>query len=64
MQHVGHFLHEDDPATLAATLVAFWKRNTQVLVLPPKIGARPGGPGAAGGADAGGGAAVKHVGER
>ncbi|WOO76535.1 Protein phosphatase methylesterase 1 [Vanrija pseudolonga] len=39
MQDVGHYLHEDDPDTLATTLVAFWRRNTQVLVLPPKIGA-------------------------
>ncbi|KAL1413723.1 Protein phosphatase methylesterase 1 [Vanrija albida] len=38
MQDVGHSLHEDDPETLATTLVAFWRRNTQVLVLPPKIG--------------------------
>ncbi|TXT15536.1 hypothetical protein VHUM_00039 [Vanrija humicola] len=42
MQDVGHYLHEDDPETLATTLVAFWRRNTQVLVLPPKIGAARG----------------------
>ncbi|BEI95125.1 hypothetical protein CcaverHIS631_0100740 [Cutaneotrichosporon cavernicola] len=39
MQDVGHYLHEDDPDTLATTLVTFWRRNTTVLVLPPKIGA-------------------------
>ncbi|GMK55005.1 hypothetical protein CspeluHIS016_0200610 [Cutaneotrichosporon spelunceum] len=39
MQDVGHYLHEDDPATLAKTLVTFWRRNTTVLVLPAKIGA-------------------------
>ncbi|KAK4684656.1 protein phosphatase methylesterase 1, partial [Tremellales sp. Uapishka_1] len=38
MSDAGHYLHEDDPATLAATLVTFWRRNTRVLVLPPKIG--------------------------
>lgn len=38
MTDVGHFLHEDDPATLATTLVNFARRNTQILVLPPKIG--------------------------
>lgn len=53
MQEVGHFLHEDDPATLAATLVNFARRNTQILVLPPKIGQTAGKP-----------VEVKHVGER
>jgi len=42
MQDVGHYLHEDDPPRLAGTLVNFWRRNTKVLVLPPKIGAAPG----------------------
>lgn len=23
-------------------ILAFWRRNTQVLVLPPKVGERPG----------------------
>ncbi|CAK9784011.1 hypothetical protein CC85DRAFT_268296 [Cutaneotrichosporon oleaginosum] len=50
MQDVGHYLHEDDPATLATTLVTFWRRNTQVMVLPPKIG--------------GGRQEVKHVGQQ
>jgi protein phosphatase methylesterase 1 len=50
---VGHYLHEvsgqgskmmvrtdkqDNPVSLAATLVTFWRRNTRILVLPPKIG--------------------------
>ncbi|CAD6582329.1 MAG: Protein with carboxyl methyl esterase activity, partial [Tremellales sp. Tagirdzhanova-0007] len=51
MQNVGHYLHEDDPAGLATTLVAFWRRNTKVLVLPPKIGST------------GSGVEVKRVGE-
>ncbi|KAI9635323.1 putative structural constituent of ribosome [Dioszegia hungarica] len=38
MQDVGHYLHEDDPAHLASTVIAFWRRNTRVLVLPPKVG--------------------------
>jgi len=42
---------QDDPARLAQTLVAFWRRNTQTIVLPPKIGTL-GTP-----------AVVKHVGE-
>ncbi|BEJ16525.1 hypothetical protein CspHIS471_0511300 [Cutaneotrichosporon sp. HIS471] len=50
MQDVGHYLHEDDPDTLATTLVTFWRRNTTVLVLPPKIGA--------------GRVEVKHVGQQ
>ncbi|KAK1922072.1 putative structural constituent of ribosome [Papiliotrema laurentii] len=54
MQEVGHYLHEDDPATLASTIVTFWRRNTRVLVLPPKIGA----------SGSSGGIAVKKVGER
>jgi len=44
---------QDDPATLASTLVTFWRRNTRVLVLPPKIGSTSGQPGIA----------MKHVGE-
>nr|ODN99978.1 protein phosphatase methylesterase 1 [Cryptococcus depauperatus CBS 7855] len=39
MKDVGHYLHEDNPAALASTLVTFWRRNTRVLALPPKIGA-------------------------
>ncbi|OCF40785.1 protein phosphatase methylesterase 1 [Kwoniella heveanensis CBS 569] len=38
MQDTGHYLHEDNPSSLASTLVQFWRRNTRVLVLPPKIG--------------------------
>ncbi|TYJ57119.1 hypothetical protein B9479_002220 [Cryptococcus floricola] len=41
MEGVGHYLHEDNPAALAATLITFWRRNTRVLVLPPKIGSAP-----------------------
>lgn len=37
----GHFLHEDCAAKLAGVLVDFWGRNQGVLVLPPKVGARP-----------------------
>ena len=29
---------QDDADGLAKTLVAFWRRNTKILVLPPKIG--------------------------
>lgn len=29
---------QDNPQVLAGLLVIFWRRNTQVLVLPPKIG--------------------------
>jgi protein phosphatase methylesterase 1 len=29
---------QDDPSSLASTLVTFWRRNSQVLILPPKIG--------------------------
>lgn len=35
-------------------LVAFWRRNTQVLILPPKIGASPSAPQVE----------VKHVGQQ
>ncbi|WWD19517.1 hypothetical protein CI109_103978 [Kwoniella shandongensis] len=56
MPDVGHYLHEDNPSSLAATIVTFWRRNTRVLVLPPKIGA-VGVPGAKGGVE------VKRVGE-
>lgn len=45
---------QDDPATLAAVLIAFWRRNTQVLVLPPKVGSAAGTPAVA----------VKQVGEQ
>ncbi|KAL7418315.1 Protein phosphatase methylesterase 1 [Cryptotrichosporon argae] len=55
MQNVGHYLHEDDPAGLAAVLVAFWKRNAQAIVLPPKIGQTA--------ASAGATQAVRRVGE-
>ncbi|ODN81499.1 hypothetical protein L202_01921 [Cryptococcus amylolentus CBS 6039] len=41
MEGVGHYLHEDNPAALASTLITFWRRNTRVLVLPPKIGSAP-----------------------
>ncbi|WWC91573.1 uncharacterized protein L201_006519 [Kwoniella dendrophila CBS 6074] len=44
MPDTGHYLHEDNPSSLASTLVQFWRRNTRVLVLPPKIG-QPGVPG-------------------
>ncbi|WVQ73010.1 hypothetical protein IAR50_002573 [Cryptococcus sp. DSM 104548] len=44
MEGVGHYLHEDNPAALASTLVTFWRRNTRVLVLPPKIGSTPSKP--------------------
>lgn len=43
MQDVGHYLHEDDPDRLAKVVIAFWKRNTQLLVLPPKVGEAWGG---------------------
>ncbi|OWT37308.1 protein phosphatase methylesterase 1 [Cryptococcus neoformans] len=57
MSDVGHYLHEDNPAGLAATLITFWRRNTRVLVLPPKIGAP--GPGGRGGP-----VEVKQVGQQ
>ncbi|WWC64436.1 uncharacterized protein I303_107046 [Kwoniella dejecticola CBS 10117] len=44
MPDTGHYLHEDNPSSLASTIVQFWRRNTRVLVLPPKIG-QPGVPG-------------------
>ncbi|WVW86010.1 hypothetical protein I302_108048 [Kwoniella bestiolae CBS 10118] len=44
MPDTGHYLHEDNPSSLADTIVQFWRRNTRVLVLPPKIG-QPGVPG-------------------
>ncbi|KAK8853103.1 hypothetical protein IAR55_003804 [Kwoniella newhampshirensis] len=56
MPNVGHYLHEDNPSSLAATIVTFWRRNTRVLVLPPKIGAVSGQGGS-------GGVEVKRVGE-
>ncbi|RXK39440.1 hypothetical protein M231_03273 [Tremella mesenterica] len=40
MQDVGHYLHEDDPTKLANIILAFWKRNTRVIVLPGKIGSK------------------------
>lgn len=52
MTDVGHFLHEDDPVALATMLVNFARRNTQILVLPPKIGQTSAKP-----------VEVKHVGE-
>ncbi|GFZ48458.1 Protein phosphatase methylesterase 1 [Saitozyma sp. JCM 24511] len=54
LQDVGHYLHEDNPAALASLIVTFWRRNTRVLVLPPKIGAPAGSAGAVG---------VRRVGE-
>ncbi|WWC71875.1 uncharacterized protein I206_105834 [Kwoniella pini CBS 10737] len=44
MPDTGHYLHEDNPSSLASTIIQFWKRNTRVLILPPKIG-QPGVPG-------------------
>ncbi|EIW71846.1 hypothetical protein TREMEDRAFT_28267 [Tremella mesenterica DSM 1558] len=40
MQDVGHYLHEDDPTKLANIILAFWKRNTRMIVLPGKIGSK------------------------
>ncbi|ORX40748.1 hypothetical protein BD324DRAFT_654483 [Kockovaella imperatae] len=46
MADVGHYLHEvgahsqDNPRKLAAIVVAFWRRNTRILVLPPKMGSQ------------------------
>lgn len=35
----GHFLHEDQPAKVAAVVAEFWRRNERAsLVLPPKVG--------------------------
>ncbi|ERF68540.1 Protein phosphatase methylesterase 1 [Endocarpon pusillum Z07020] len=35
----GHFLHEDQPAKVAAVVAEFWRRNDRAaLVLPPKVG--------------------------
>ena len=34
---------QDDPDGLANMLVAFWRRNTRVLILPPKIGSNGSG---------------------
>jgi protein phosphatase methylesterase 1 len=37
----GHFLHEDQPAKVAAVVAEFWRRNERGaggLVLPPKVG--------------------------
>ncbi|WVF73184.1 hypothetical protein IAT40_008003 [Kwoniella sp. CBS 6097] len=58
MQDTGHYLHEDNPSSLASTLVQFWRRNTRTLVLPPKIG-QPGVPGLKNSAPA----VVRRVGE-
>ncbi|WVR00357.1 hypothetical protein IAU59_007500 [Kwoniella sp. CBS 9459] len=58
MQDTGHYLHEDNPSSLASTLVQFWRRNTRTLVLPPKIG-QPGVPGLTNSAPA----VVRRVGE-
>ncbi|WVO21083.1 protein phosphatase methylesterase 1 [Cryptococcus decagattii] len=57
MSDVGHYLHEDNPARLAALLITFWRRNTRVLVLPPKIGT-------AGSGDRSGPVEVKQVGQQ
>ncbi|WVQ81692.1 protein phosphatase methylesterase 1 [Cryptococcus sp. DSM 104549] len=58
MTDTGHYLHEDAPGALATTIITFWRRNTRVLVLPPKIGAFGGGAGAKGPA-----VEVKRVGQ-
>lgn len=47
-------ISQDNPAALASLIVTFWRRNTRVLVLPPKIGAPAGSAGAVG---------VRRVGE-
>jgi protein phosphatase methylesterase 1 len=36
--NTGHMLHEDDPLTLAQTLMEFWQRNEHVLVGIKKVG--------------------------
>lgn len=36
--NTGHMLHEDDPLTLAQTLMEFWRRNERVLVGIKKVG--------------------------
>ncbi|KAI0305478.1 protein phosphatase methylesterase [Multifurca ochricompacta] len=36
--NTGHMLHEDDPLTLAQTLVEFWRRNERVVVGIKKVG--------------------------
>ncbi|KAH9176709.1 protein phosphatase methylesterase [Lactarius sanguifluus] len=36
--NTGHMLHEDDPLTLAQTLMEFWQRNERVLVGIKKVG--------------------------
>jgi len=36
--NTGHMLHEDDPMTLAQTLVEFWRRNERVVVGIKKVG--------------------------
>jgi len=36
--NTGHMLHEDDPVTLAQTLVEFWRRNERVIVGIKKVG--------------------------
>ncbi|KAI0259130.1 protein phosphatase methylesterase [Gloeopeniophorella convolvens] len=36
--NTGHMLHEDDPATLAQTLVEFWRRNERVVGGIKKVG--------------------------
>lgn len=48
---------QDNPARLAALLITFWRRNTRVLVLPPKIGT-------AGSGDRSGPVEVKQVGQQ
>lgn len=35
----GHFVHEDQPAKVAAVVAEFWRRNNRLgLVLPRKVG--------------------------
>ncbi|KAI0000491.1 protein phosphatase methylesterase [Russula vinacea] len=36
--NTGHMLHEDDPETLARTLVEFWRRNERVVVGIKRVG--------------------------
>ncbi|KAI0302601.1 protein phosphatase methylesterase [Russula brevipes] len=36
--NTGHMLHEDDPVTLAQTLVEFWRRNERVVVGIKRVG--------------------------
>ncbi|KAI0256239.1 protein phosphatase methylesterase [Lactifluus subvellereus] len=36
--NTGHMLHEDDPLTLAQTLLEFWRRNERVVVGIKRVG--------------------------